>query len=310
MLVGYKALYDEILKLKWESLNSHTLQTNGTNLTLRTTPRTPTATCQTTSCFIRKAKNILIRKAKNIPGTDQSYPGMKKAPSAKKEYQYVDNNGRRYKKVPVHAPEPRNGETGQPWRGKMPPPGKHWQYPPSTLDEMDARGEIYWSPNGNPRRKVFLDEGGGIGVQDIWNDMRDAFNQNHWFRLFVGYGCLRTPISASGFHRKVPYTLQANGTQTGVVALTARLRSDRNATRSQAQTSRAVLFQPGLMLAGDRRAARGLVPMSVAEKMTRSVRVRSSRPLAATTPGLSHSPPPQLTVCRKALHPGQPAGVQ
>ena len=30
MLVGYKALYDEILKLKWESLNSHTLQTNGT----------------------------------------------------------------------------------------------------------------------------------------------------------------------------------------------------------------------------------------------------------------------------------------
>ena len=30
LLVGYKALYDEILKLKWESLNSHTLQTNGT----------------------------------------------------------------------------------------------------------------------------------------------------------------------------------------------------------------------------------------------------------------------------------------
>ena len=100
--------------------------------------------------------------------------------TAKKEYPCLDDNGRRYKKVPVHAPETRNGETGQPWRGKLPPPGKHWQYRPSTLDEMDARGEIYWSPNGNPRRKVFLDEAGGVGVQDIWNDMRDAFNQNHY----------------------------------------------------------------------------------------------------------------------------------
>ena len=98
---------------------------------------------------------------------------------ASKEYQYTDPaTGRRYKKVPIHAPGVRNGETGQPWRGMMPPPGKHWQYRPSTLDEMDARGEIYWSPNGNPRRKVFLDESDGIPVQDIWLDFRDAHNQN------------------------------------------------------------------------------------------------------------------------------------
>ncbi|GAB4452462.1 MAG: hypothetical protein Fur0044_47560 [Anaerolineae bacterium] len=59
-----------------------------------------------------------------------------------------------------------------------PPPGKHWQYPPKTLDEMDARGEIYWSPNGNPRRKVYLDESSGVPVQDIWLEFRDAHNQN------------------------------------------------------------------------------------------------------------------------------------
>ncbi len=97
---------------------------------------------------------------------------------AAKEYQYVDEHGRRYKKVPVHAPGVRNGETGKPWRGKMPPPGKHWQYPPSTLDEMDARGEIYWSPTGNPRRKIYLENSSGIPLQDIWMDMRDAHNQN------------------------------------------------------------------------------------------------------------------------------------
>jgi len=98
---------------------------------------------------------------------------------ADKEYQYVEKeSGRRYKKVPVHAPGTRNGETGMPWRGKLPPPGKHWQFPPRVLDEMDARGKIYWSPNGNPRRKVYLDESDGVAVQDIWLDYRDAHNQN------------------------------------------------------------------------------------------------------------------------------------
>jgi adenine-specific DNA-methyltransferase len=98
---------------------------------------------------------------------------------AAREYSYVEpGTGRRYKKVPIHAPGVRNGETGKPWRGMTPPPGKHWQYLPSTLDEMDARGEIYWSPTGNPRRKIYLDQSGGIPVQDIWTEFRDAHNQN------------------------------------------------------------------------------------------------------------------------------------
>lgn len=96
-----------------------------------------------------------------------------------KEYQYVEEKtGRRYKKVPIHAPGVRNGATGKPWRGMKPPPGKHWQYTPKKLEEMDARGEIYWSPTGNPRRKVYLDESDGIPIQDIWLEFRDAHNQN------------------------------------------------------------------------------------------------------------------------------------
>jgi len=98
---------------------------------------------------------------------------------AAKEYEYIEKEtGRRYKKVPIHAPGTRNGETGMPWRGKLPPPGKHWQFPPRVLDEMDARGEIYWSPNGNPRRKIYLDASSGVPVQDIWLEFRDAHNQN------------------------------------------------------------------------------------------------------------------------------------
>ncbi len=98
---------------------------------------------------------------------------------AKEQYPCIEpGTGRRYKKVPVHAPGIRNGETGKPWRGKLPPPGKHWQFPPQILDEMDARGEIYWSPTGNPRRKVYFDTSDGIPTQDIWLDFRDAHNQN------------------------------------------------------------------------------------------------------------------------------------
>ena len=97
----------------------------------------------------------------------------------KREYQYIEEKtGRRYKKVPVHAPGVRNGETGKPWRGKTPPPGKHWQYPPATLDKLDANGEIYWSPTGNPRRKIYFDQSKGIPIQDIWLEFRDAHNQN------------------------------------------------------------------------------------------------------------------------------------
>ncbi|MBO7478233.1 MAG: site-specific DNA-methyltransferase [Salinivirgaceae bacterium] len=102
-----------------------------------------------------------------------------------KEYPYIENNtGRRYKKVPIHAPGTRNGATGEPWRGMLPPQGKHWQFTPDKLDEMNAKGEIYWSANGNPRRKVYFDKSNGVPVQDIWLDYLDVNNQN---TLITGY---------------------------------------------------------------------------------------------------------------------------
>lgn len=96
-----------------------------------------------------------------------------------REYSAVEpGTGRRYMKVPLHAPGVRGGETGGLWRGKPPPPGKHWQYPPQVLDAMDARGEISWSATGNPRRKLYLDQSPGVPVQDLWLDLKDPHNQN------------------------------------------------------------------------------------------------------------------------------------
>jgi len=95
-----------------------------------------------------------------------------------KEYPKVDDRGRRYKLVPIHAPGVRHGETGQPWRDMQPPPGKHWQYKPSKLEELDRNGDIHWSRNGNPRRKVYWARSKKVGLTDYWQIYRDAHHQS------------------------------------------------------------------------------------------------------------------------------------
>lgn len=98
---------------------------------------------------------------------------------AKKEFPRVEaKTGRRFKPVPIYAQGVRNGETGQPWRGMMPPKGKHWFTSPGNLEKLDQEGKIYWSPSGNPRKKVYLDESLGLAYTDMWMDFRDAHNQN------------------------------------------------------------------------------------------------------------------------------------
>jgi adenine-specific DNA-methyltransferase len=98
---------------------------------------------------------------------------------AQNEYAYVEpESGRRYKKVPCHAPGERHGATGTAWRGKLPPPGKHWVNSPADLDALDREGRIYWSKNGNPRRKLYLDEALGRRLPNFWLGFRDTQNQN------------------------------------------------------------------------------------------------------------------------------------
>jgi adenine-specific DNA-methyltransferase len=94
-----------------------------------------------------------------------------------KEYPKADFKGR-YKLVPIHAPGVRKGETGKQWKGMNPPPGKHWQLIPAKLDELDAAGDIHWSKNGNPRRKVYLAENKMLPLTDYWDQYRDAHHQS------------------------------------------------------------------------------------------------------------------------------------
>ena len=106
-------------------------------------------------------------------------PGIDPKPEwIEKEYPKIDKLGRRFKLVPIHAPGTRNGETGLSWRGMLPPPGKHWQYRPSKLEELERQGDIHWSRNGNPRRKVYWSSGNKVALTDYWDMYRDAHHQS------------------------------------------------------------------------------------------------------------------------------------
>ena len=90
-------------------------------------------------------------------------------------YPLVDAHGRRYATTPLHAPGVTlNGPTGQSWRGTLPPPGRHWRYPPEKLDELDAAGMIAWSATGNPRKIRYAhgscsdNEAPSKLPQDVW----------------------------------------------------------------------------------------------------------------------------------------------
>lgn len=124
--------------------------------------------------FSRKAfgneKDMILFYTKNTKKNIFNQITMPLTDDEKKAmFEKVDEQGRRYNTVPVHAPgETVNGETGGLWRDMLPPKGRHWRCSPSELEELDKQGLIEWSKNGVPRIKKFADEHKGKKIQDIW----------------------------------------------------------------------------------------------------------------------------------------------
>ncbi len=82
----------------------------------------------------------------------------------------INADGRRYATVPIHAPgETKKGKSNEPFKGQLPPKGRHWRTDVPTLKSWDEEGLIEWSSKGNPRKIIFADEQEGKRVQDIWN---------------------------------------------------------------------------------------------------------------------------------------------
>lgn len=123
--------------------------------------------------YYSKGKNYIWNRPSKTPSPEW----------VAREYPKTDERGQ-FKLVPIHAPGIRHGATGTAWRGMLPPPGKHWQFVPGKLDELDSKGEIHWSKNGNPRRKVYLTPDKDVGYTDYWDEFKDA---HHQAALVSGY---------------------------------------------------------------------------------------------------------------------------
>ncbi|MDI9312337.1 MAG: DNA methyltransferase [Limnohabitans sp.] len=80
-----------------------------------------------------------------------------------------DNQGKHYTTIPLHAPgETKNGKTAQPFKGILPPKGRHWRSNVEVLEQLDNSGLIEWSEKGNPRKIIYFDQQHGKRLQDIW----------------------------------------------------------------------------------------------------------------------------------------------
>ena len=90
----------------------------------------------------------------------------------RRRFRKTDQKGRLYTTTPLHAPgSTQFGVTGKPWRGMLPPPGRHWRYSPKELEKLDTNGMIEWSKNGVPRKILYAADVAVKGkmLQDVWH---------------------------------------------------------------------------------------------------------------------------------------------
>jgi site-specific DNA-methyltransferase (adenine-specific) len=94
-------------------------------------------------------------------------------------YTHVDTDGRRWRRSDLTGAGVRHGETGLIWRGiDVTAKGRHWAYPPSQLEVMDAAGRLHWpqKEGGMPMIKRYLDDQAGMPLQDIISDIPPMHN--------------------------------------------------------------------------------------------------------------------------------------
>jgi adenine specific DNA methylase Mod len=94
-------------------------------------------------------------------------------------FDQTDLEGRRWKRMDLTGAGVRHGETGQAWRGiDITAKGRHWAYPPSVLESLDAAGKLHWPKkfDGMPRLKQYPEDLPGVPLQDVWTDIRPMHN--------------------------------------------------------------------------------------------------------------------------------------
>jgi site-specific DNA-methyltransferase (adenine-specific) len=93
-------------------------------------------------------------------------------------YRYADGDGRRFMSGDLGASGLSGGGYEYEWKGVT----RVWRCPPETMQRLDDEGRIFYTKNGIPRIKRYLDESQGLPMQDVWTDI-EALRSWHQERL-------------------------------------------------------------------------------------------------------------------------------
>jgi DNA modification methylase len=87
-----------------------------------------------------------------------------------KLYNITDEKGRRYKSEPIELPAMMARENLRyEYKGYLPAHG--WMMSREKLEELDRQEKLYFTRNGKPRRKNFLEDYTGSEVDNLWVDV-------------------------------------------------------------------------------------------------------------------------------------------
>lgn len=115
---------------------------------------------------------------------------------ARQYYRYEDADGRRWMSDNLSASGLSGGGYEYEWKGIK----RVWRCPRSTMERLEREGKLFYTRNGIPRLKRYLNESKGIPVQDIWADVEAL---RSWHKERLGYdtqkpqGLLERIIEAS-----------------------------------------------------------------------------------------------------------------
>ncbi len=95
-------------------------------------------------------------------------------------YRYQDDDGRRFMSGDLGASGLQGGGYEYEWKGFT----RVWRVPLESMKKLDSENRIFYTRNGFPRLKRYLDESRGLPVQDVWTDIESL---RSWHKERLGY---------------------------------------------------------------------------------------------------------------------------
>ncbi|HXN59900.1 MAG TPA: DNA methyltransferase [Acidimicrobiales bacterium] len=95
-------------------------------------------------------------------------------------YRYRDPDGRKFMSGDLGAAGLAGGGYDYEWKGVR----RVWRVPETTMARLDEEGKIFYTRNGIPRIKRYLDESKGQPLADVWTDVLPVVS---WSQERIGY---------------------------------------------------------------------------------------------------------------------------